>query len=214
MNTRLIWSALARILIATAVLAMPQFVRASSLDRFAEFIATTLTASGEFEQRVFDRNKKLVQESKGTLSFSRPGRFRWTYVKPYAQVIVGDGTRVWIYDEDLNQVTVKKLDQALGSTPAALLAGNNEAVKAFRLADRGLRDGLEWLDATPRDKDSSFSRISMGFGFSGLEAMELVDSFGQVTMLRFSTFRRNAPIDAATFRFSPPKGADVIGDSK
>ncbi len=174
----------------------------------------TLTASGEFEQKVFDRNRKLVQESRGNLSFSRPGRFRWTYVKPYAQLIVGDGTRVWIYDEDLNQVTVKKLDQALGSTPAALLAGNNEAVKAFKLTDRGLRDGLEWLDATPRDKDSSFSRISMGFGFSGLESMELVDGFGQLTLLRFSTFRRNAPVDPGTFRFSPPKGADVIGDSK
>jgi len=194
--------------------AMPQIARASSLDRFAEFIATTLTASGEFEQRVFDRNKRLVQESRGMLSFSRPGRFRWTYVKPYAQLIVGDGVRVWIYDEDLNQVTIKKLDQALGSTPAALLAGNNEAVKAFKLADRGLRDGLEWLDATPRDKDSSFTRISLGFGFSGLETMELIDSFGQVTLLRFSAFRRNGPIEAATFRFSPPKGADVIGDSK
>jgi outer membrane lipoprotein carrier protein len=201
-------------LVAAAMFAMPQIARASSLDRFAEFIATTLTASGEFEQRVFDRNKRLVQESRGMLSFSRPGRFRWTYVKPYAQLIVGDGVRVWIYDEDLNQVTIKKLDQALGSTPAALLAGNNEAVKAFKLADRGLRDGLEWLDATPRDKDSSFTRISLGFGFSGLETMELIDSFGQVTLLRFSAFRRNGPIDAATFRFSPPKGADVIGDSK
>jgi outer membrane lipoprotein carrier protein len=201
-------------LVAAAMFAMPQIARASSLDRFAEFIATTLTASGEFEQRVFDRNKRLVQESRGMLSFSRPGRFRWTYVKPYAQLIVGDGVRVWIYDEDLNQVTIKKLDQALGSTPAALLAGNNEAVKAFKLADRGLRDGLEWLDATPRDKDSSFTRISLGFGFSGLETMELIDSFGQVTLLRFSAFRRNGPIDAAMFRFSPPKGADVIGDSK
>lgn len=203
-----------RMLFAVASLAIPQVVWATSLDRFAEFIATTLTASGEFEQKVFDRNKKLVQESRGTLSFSRPGRFRWTYVKPYAQLIVGDGTRVWIYDEDLSQVTVKKLDQALGSTPAALLAGNNEAVKAFKLSDRGMRDGLEWLDATPRDKDSSFSRISMGFGFSGLEAMELVDGFGQLTMLRFSTFKRNGAIDASTFRFSPPKGADVIGESK
>ena len=201
-------------LLAVVALVMPHIGWATSLDRFAEFIATTMTASGEFEQKVFDRNNKLVQESRGTLSFSRPGRFRWTYVKPYAQLIVGDGARVWIYDEDLNQVTVKKLDQALGSTPAALLAGNNEAVKAFKLSDRGMRDGLEWLDAAPRDKDSSFSRISMGFGFSGLEAMELVDGFGQLTILRFSAFRRNNPLDAATFRFSPPKGADVIGDSK
>jgi outer membrane lipoprotein carrier protein len=203
-----------RLIVVAVLYALPQIVWASSLDRFAEFIATTLTATGEFEQKVFDRNKKLVQESRGSLSLSRPGRFRWSYVKPYPQLIVGDGSRVWIYDEDLNQVTVKKLDQALGSTPAALLAGNNEAVKAFKLSDRGVRDGLEWLDAVPRDRDSSFSRISLGFGFSGLDSMELVDGFGQITLLRFSTFRRNAPIDASTYRFSPPKGADVIGETK
>lgn len=200
--------------LAAALLAVPGIAAATSLERFAEFIANTLTASGDFEQKVFDRNKKVVQESRGTLSFSRPGRFRWAYLKPYPQLIVGDGTRVWIYDEDLNQVTVKKLDLALGSTPAALLAGNNEAIKAFKLTDRGTRDGLEWMEATPRDKDSSFSRISMGFGFSGIESMELVDGFGQTTVLRFTTFRRNPALDAALFRFSPPKGADVIGDAK
>ena len=200
--------------LAAALLVVPGIAAATSLERFAEFIATTLTASGEFEQKVFDRNRKVVQESRGSLSFSRPGRFRWTYLKPYPQVIVGDGTRVWIHDEDLNQVTVKKLDLAIGSTPAALLAGNNEAIKAFKLTDRGTRDGLEWMEATPRDQDSSFSRIGMGFGFSGIETMELVDGFGQTTVLRFTSFRRNPPLDAALFRFSPPKGADVIGDVK
>jgi outer membrane lipoprotein carrier protein len=200
-------------LVALSVVS-PLRVRASSLDRFNEFITGTQTATGEFDQTVVDRNKKQVQQSHGTLAFSRPGRFRWTYSKPTPQVLVGDGSKVWIYDEDLNQVTVKKLDQALGSTPAALLAGNNEATKAFTLTDKGTRDGLEWLDAAPRGADSTFSRISMGFGASGIEAMELVDSFGQTTELKFRNLRRNPQIDAATFKFTPPKGADVLGDTK
>jgi len=186
--------------------------RASSLERFSEFISKTLTARGEFEQKIFDRNRKLLQESRGVLAFSRPGKFRWTYVKPYAQLIVGDGSRVWIYDEDLKQVTVKKLDQALGSTPAALLAGNNEAMRSFRLSDKGARDGLEWLEALPRDKEGSFEKIRMGFGSSGLEVMELLDSFGQTTVLRFVSLERNPKLDPGLFRFSPPRGADVIGD--
>jgi len=187
---------------------------ASSLDRFSEFINSTHTARGEFEQKIFDQNRRLVQESRGTLAFSRPGKFRWTYVSPYAQLIVGDGARVWVYDKDLNQVTVKKLGQALGSTPAALLAGNNEAMSAFRISDQGEKGGLEWLEALPRDKEGNFERVRMGFGFSGPQVMEFVDSFGQTTVLRFTSFQRNPKLDAGQFRFSPPKGADVIGDVK
>jgi outer membrane lipoprotein carrier protein len=187
---------------------------AASLERFSEFISQTLTARGEFEQKIFDRNRKLLQESRGTLAFSRPGKFRWSYAKPYPQLIVGDGSRVWIYDEDLNQVTVRKLDQALGSTPAALLAGSNEAMRAFRLSDQGAKGGLEWLEALPRNKEGNFERIRMGFGSSGLQVMELVDNFGQTTVLRFTSLQSNPKLDSGLFRFSPPKGADVIGDSQ
>ena len=197
---------------AVASLALPSVSPASSLERFSQFITATHTAQGKFEQKIFDGNRRLLQESSGVLAFSRPGKFRWTYFKPYAQVIVGDGRKVWIYDEDLKQVTVKKLDQALGSTPAALLAGNNEAMRAFRLTDKGAKDGIEWLEAVPRDKEGSFERIRMGFGESGLRQMELVDSFGQTTVLRFNSLERNPKLDPALFRFSPPKGADVMGD--
>jgi len=196
------------------LLALPLSASSASLERFSEFINQTLTARGEFEQKIFDRNRRLLQESRGVLAFSRPGKFRWTYVKPYAQLIVGDGSRVWIYDEDLKQVTVKKLDQALGSTPAALLAGNNEAMRAFNLSDQGTKGGLEWLEALPRDKEGNFEKIRMGFGFSGLEVMELFDGFGQTTVLRFMSLQRNPKLDPGLFRFSPPKGADVIGDFK
>jgi outer membrane lipoprotein carrier protein len=185
---------------------------AAGVDRLSQFMSSTLTATGEFEQRVYDREHKLVQESRGSLAFARPGMFRWTYSKPYPQIIVGDGARVWVYDEDLNQVTVRKLDQALGATPAALLAGSGDALKAFVLKDAGARDGLEWVEAVPREKESGFERIRMGFGFSGPERMELTDSFGQTTELRFNALQRNPRVDPALFRFVPPKGADVVGD--
>ncbi|OFZ88923.1 MAG: outer membrane lipoprotein carrier protein LolA [Betaproteobacteria bacterium RBG_16_64_18] len=196
-----------------AVLALqPLAVLASSLDRFAQFLSTTQSAKGEFEQKVVDQGGRIVQQSRGTLAFKRPGKFRWTYVKPYAQIIVGDGTRVWIYDEDLRQVTVRRVDQALTSTPAALLAGNNEAMRAFRISDEGEKDGLEWLEAVPRDKEGGFERVRMGFGSGGLEAMEFYDSFGQITLLRFTSLARNPGLDPSTFRFSPPKGADIVGE--
>jgi outer membrane lipoprotein carrier protein len=185
---------------------------AAGVDRLNQFMSSTQAATGEFEQRIYDRERKLVQASRGNLAFLRPGKFRWTYSKPYSQLIVGDGARVWIYDEDLNQVTVRKLDQALGATPAALLAGANDALKAFALKDEGAADGLEWVAAIPRDKDSTFERIRMGFGRSGLERMELTDVFGQTTELRFRTLQRNPRVDPALFQFAPPKGADVVGD--
>ena len=184
----------------------------TSLTRFALFIAQTQSGRAEFEQRVTDRNGKLIQQASGSFSFQRPGRFRWQYGKPYAQLIVSDGARVWIHDEDLNQVTVKRLDQALGSTPAALLAGNLDALKSFALTDQGAREGLEWLQAVPQSKEGGYERIRIGLGFSGPEVMELRDAFGQTTRLRFTAFVRNPVLDGNSFRFSPPKGADVIGD--
>jgi outer membrane lipoprotein carrier protein len=195
---------------ALAILVAP--AHAGGLDRLSQFMTGTQSATAEFEQRIHARDGKVVQASRGTLALARPGKFRWTYLKPYPQVIVGDGARIWIYDEDLRQVTVRKLDQALGATPAALLAGSNDALKAFVLKDDGAKDGLEWVEATPREKESSFERIRMGFGFSGLERMQLTDTFGQTTDLRFTAFQRNARIDPAQFRFVPPPGADVIGD--
>ena len=185
---------------------------AAGIDALRSFIAATASAQGEFKQQVYDRKHKLTQEASGTLAFQRPGKFRWTYAKPYAQLIVGDGAKVWVYDEDLNQVTVRQLDRALGSTPAALLAGSNDFERAFVVSERGQKDGLEWVEAVPREKDSNFETIRMGFGFSGLEIMELADSFGQTTVLKFTALHRNPKLNAALFTFVPPKGADVIGN--
>lgn len=204
--------AILRWLAAVAVVAACLPAEAGSLERFQAFIRTTQSARGDFEQRVYDRNRKLVQDSKGTFAFQRPGKFRWVFSKPYSQVIVGDGQRVWVYDPDLNQVTVRKLSTALGATPAALIAGNADIEQAFVFTDTGEADGLQWLDAKPREKDAGFERIRMGFGLAGIDAMELVDQFGQTTQLKFSNLQRNPALEPGTFRFTPPKGADLLGE--
>jgi len=195
-----------------AALLAPALALAAGVERFQSYLRGTQTARADFEQKVFDRERKLVQESKGSFSFLRPGRFRWIYAQPYPQLIVGDGRRVWIYDEDLNQVTVRAMEKALGSTPAALLAGAADVERAFELADAGSRDGLEWLEAKPREREAGFERIRLGMGTLGVQAMELTDHFGQTTVLRFSNVVRNPQLDPASFRFVPPKGADVLGE--
>jgi outer membrane lipoprotein carrier protein len=198
--------------VLAAALCVPLLALAGGVERFRDYLRSTQTARADFEQRVFDRDKKLVQHSRGSFSLLRPGRFRWTYAQPYPQLIVGDGARVWIYDEDLNQVTVRAMAKALGSTPAALLAGAADVERAFALRDAGRRDGLEWVEATPREKEAGFERVLLGMGAAGVQAMELADHFGQTTVLRFSNIARNPALDAATFRFTPPKGADVLGE--
>ncbi|HXZ96382.1 MAG TPA: outer membrane lipoprotein chaperone LolA [Burkholderiales bacterium] len=199
---------------AAAIIALGSFspAHASSIDSLKEFIQHSATGKAQFNQELFDKNGHSVQKSSGTMEFSRPGKFRWSYEKPYAQLIVGDGEKLWVYDPELNQVTVKKLDQALGESPAALLAGSNEIEKDFRLKDDGTRNGLEWLQALPKTQESSFESIRMGFNKSGLQVMELRDRFGQTTVLHFSDLERNPRLNPELFKFTPPKGADIVGE--
>lgn len=194
------------------LLLSPAAAFAGGVEALRAFIGDTRTAKASFSQTVLDQNSKLRQKSEGTLVFSRPGKFRWVYQKPYEQLIVGDGSKLWIYDTDLEQVTVRKLGDALGSSPAALLAGSNEIEKFFTLKDVGVKDGLEWLEARPRDKESTFESVRMGFSGSTLAVMELKDAFGQTTLLKFSGLIKNPAVNANEFRFMPPKNADVITD--
>lgn len=187
-------------------------VHADGLAQLKQFMDGTRTARGSFTQQVFSKSGRKPQPASGTFAFSRPGKFRWTYEKPYAQLLVGDGAKLWAYDQELNQVTTKKLGQALGSTPAAILAGDNSLDKNFVLKDAGSADGLEWIEATPKAEDSSFERIRMGFAGGQLKAMLLNDNFGQTTSLLFGQIERNPSLDAGLFRFTPPKGADVVGE--
>jgi len=200
------------LLLCVPLLFSARAAEAQSLERFQSYLRTTQSARGEFTQQVFDKDGRLTQQSRGTFAFLRPGRFRWEYLKPHPQVIVGDGQKVWIYDVDLKQVTVRRAARALGSTPAALLAGSSDIERAFEMKEIGERHGLDWLEAVPRERESTFERIRLGFGTSGVEAMELADHFGQTTVLRFSDVERNPQIDPETFRFTPPQGADVLGE--
>lgn len=184
---------------------------ASSVTKLKNFMRQTQSAQAEFTQTVLDKARAPVQQASGTMAFARPGKFRWTYAKPYEQQIVGDGAKLWVYDTELNQVSVKDLDQALGNSPAALLAGSNEIEKAFNIKDIGQNQGLEWLEATAKTQESNFDSIRMGFNKDTLEVMELKDNFGQTTVIRFSKLKRNPRLNPTLFKFTPPKGVDIIG---
>jgi outer membrane lipoprotein carrier protein len=198
--------------IACSALLLIASAGAANVETLKSYLRETSSASAEFSQVVFDRNMRKLQETSGTMQFSRPGRIRWSYEKPYEQLIVGDGVKLWVYDKDLNQVTVKSIAQAIGGSPAALLAGSNDIEKDFRLNAGGMESGLDWLEAVPRGTESTFQKVRMGFGKSGLEAMELADGFGQLTIVRFSRIERNPKLAPDLFRFTPPPGADVISD--
>jgi len=184
--------------------------QADAVDELRAFLAQTKTARGEFTQQVTRGTAQAAPPSSGTFTFERPGRFRWTYQRPYEQVLVADGDRLFLYDKDLNQVTVKTITAALPASPASILFGGNEFERDFVVKDDGVRDGVAWLVATPRAKDSPFERIEIGFRDGVPAAMQLKDSFGQVSRLTFSRFERNAKVDAQLFRFVPPAGADVL----
>lgn len=173
----------------------------------------TQTFKAAFHQKLLDQNFQVVQEASGSMMFQRPGKFRWIYEKPYQQLIVGDGKRVWFYDQDLNQVTVRQLDLAIGNSPAALLAGSSAIENDFNLAEIQIEDEIDWLEATPKHKETNFELIRMGFAKTGeLREMILRDNFGQFTLLVFSEINFNPNLAIELFQFDPPSGADVISD--
>ena len=208
-------TAIARFWSSSAAFAalLPLAAAAGGLDDFLAFNAATKTATARFEQQVMDRAGKVVENGAGTFVFARPGKFRWSYEKPNKQVLVGDGARLWIHDPDLNQVTVKRMDKAISSTPAALLAGRDDITALFTLRDGGSASGLNWVEATPKEKDTGFERVRLGLQGKTLAAMELHDQLGGRTMLRFTDLKANASVSPDTFTFKPPPGADVMEDS-
>jgi len=197
-----------------AALVFAGAAHAGALDQFKTFVATTKAARGEFTQQQIKKSEasKTAPLSTGTFLFARPGKFIWTYQKPYEQLLQADGESLYIYDKDLNQVTVKKLGNALGSSPAAILFGSNDLEKNFTLSEAGSRNGLEWLDAKPKAQDSTFQMISIGLRNGTPEAMELHDAFGSTSVLSFKKFEKNPSISATTFKFVMPKGADVFSN--
>jgi outer membrane lipoprotein carrier protein len=205
-------SFVARICAVLSLALLTLGVDAATLDRLRSFVRETQTLRATFDQTVYDRSGRKLQQASGELSIVRPGKFRWSVQKPYKQLLVGDGERVWVYDEDLKQVVTRRNDQALGNTPAALLAGTAEVEAAFDWRELPPADGLDWLAATPKSKESSFSEIRLGFDGVGLAALELADNFGQRTVIRLTNVERNPRIPPDQLRFTPPKGVDVITD--
>ena len=198
-----------RILVAAALLVfsalfalLPAIVCASALDQFKSYVANTKSASGDFTQRqvkMIDGSVKISNPSIGTFVFASPGKFIWTYHKPYQQIIKADGETLYLYDKDLNQVTTRKLGNALASSPAAILFGSNGLEKSFTLKEVGTKNGLEWLEATPQTRDTSFEKIGIGMRNGLPEAMELRDSFGQVSLLTFKNFEINSKANSEKY---------------
>jgi outer membrane lipoprotein carrier protein len=193
---------------------------ASGTEQLKAFVAQVHAAKGEFSQRQENTARAgasapqgqpaLTGASSGTFIFSRPGKFVWAYSKPYEQVLQSDGNKLYVWDKDLNQVTVRPLGGALGASPAAILFGSNEVDKNFTLRDTGVKDGIDWLELTPKTKDTQFQSVSIGFKDGNLKAMKLHDVFGNVTLLTFDNIQKNPSLPAGQFKFVMPKGADVI----
>lgn len=190
---------------------------ASGLDALENFVRNARSGRAEFTQVVTaparEGQTARSKQSSGTFEFQRPGRFRFIYKKPFEQTIVADGQTLWLHDVDLNQVTARRQSQVLGSTPAAVIASAPDLDtlrKDFDLAAAPDRDGLQWVSATPRNRDGQISRVRVGLRGNELAALEILDGFGQRSMLTFTKMELNVALPEATFQFKPPAGADVM----
>lgn len=185
-----------------------------ALASLRHFYATVETYHARFRQTVLDEGLNLIQETSGELWIKRPGLFRWEYDPPYRQTIVGDGERVWVYDHDLEQITVRKADRALGDTPALLLAGRGDLERDFTLEELGRQGKLDWVRMVPRNKDGGYEDIRIGFAGKRLVTLELVDGLGQVTRIHLSDQAEGGAPPAGTFRFEPPPGIDILREEE
>jgi outer membrane lipoprotein carrier protein len=193
---------------------LPIAAGAGGIEQLHRFLGSTTTATGAFEQVVLSASGKKPKKSSGLFAMQRPGKFRWTYEKPYRQLLVSDGVKMWSFDPEMNQVAVSKLGAAFGGSPAALLAGR-DLEQNFELLDlppNTAPNGIDFVEAKPKSADASFERMSLGFANGVPVKMEVHDKFGQITQIAFSRFDVNQSLPATTFQFVPPKGADVVGD--
>jgi len=204
--------------VVVAVAATPFAFSANDAPRSAEagqwlqnYLAGFTSFQADFHQRSSNAAGDRTQESSGTLYLQKPGRFRWDYKEPDHQLIVSDGAKIWLYDVDLEQVTVKTVDDSLSTTPALLLAGKSSITDSFDVTRIGSREGIDWLQLVPRRNDTDFVELRLGFGAGELKLMELKDKLQQSTRIEFSSIRRNPRLAGDLFTFVPPPGVDVIG---
>jgi outer membrane lipoprotein carrier protein len=201
----------ALILFFLCALVAPAFA-ANGPDRLHAFLDEVRTLRAEFQQSVFDEDDRPLDDASGMVYIERPGRFRWDYSEPYAQEIVGDGEKVWIYDSELEQVTVRPLGDALGDTPVMLLSSDRPVEQSFEVRAIDGPDGYEWAGLRPLGEQMSFTEIRLGFDGDTLRVMELKDAFGQLTRLRFAKVERNPTLAPSLFQFTPPDGADIFSN--
>ncbi|HHH43051.1 MAG TPA: outer membrane lipoprotein chaperone LolA [Gammaproteobacteria bacterium] len=186
---------------------------AGAADRLETYFADLQTFQADFEQSVVDSNGEQVQHSKGKVWIQKPGRFRWDYRTPYRQLIVADGKRLWTWDEDLEQATVKPVDDALSSTPAMLLSGLRPLAEVVQWSELERNDGRRWYSLSPRQSDSAVEQVRLAFAANQLSVIEVSDSFGNQTRIVFSAVQRNRKLDPGLFRLELPAGTDIIGDT-
>ena len=202
--------------LTAAVLAFSSMLaHADAVDTLKDFIRDVKTGRAQFTQTVTSPDGVKKKTSSGSFEFARPNRFRFAYAKPFEQLIVADGQKVWIFDADLNQASSRKFSSALGATPAALLAGgsldNDFDLAPVSVKDAAAsKDGLAWVQATPKVKEGAFKSVRVGFRGKDLAAVEIIDAFDQRSLLQFSQFTAGVHLPDDTFRFTPPAGADVI----
>lgn len=202
-----------RYLLLLLSLLLPLPVWAAQPAQVQRYFQDLQSLRADFIQRVFDERSQIVQSSSGQMLMQKPGKFRWNYRTPAEQVIVADGDRLWAYDVDLAQVTVRKLDKALSATPLALLSGAAPIEDTFTVGEARNRDGLAWYELTPKQSQPEFRLLRVAFKAELLVTLELEDGFGQRTRLDFQKLERNPALDPALLKFAPPPGVDVVGDA-
>ena len=199
-------------LLAALLLCQPAQADATPIEQLKAFLHASASFAADFQQVSLDKTGHPAQSSTGKFYLSRPGKFRWNYQKPFVQEIVSNGGEVWFYDADLEQVTVKKLDDSLGSTPALLLTGQVNIDEKFKLEEQGKDNGMNWIRLAPKDEENGFKYILIGLNGGQLAGMELSDNFGQLTRVYFSNIQINPKLSESLFNFVAPKGADVFGN--
>ena len=206
---------LSRYFIALLAMCLPLTLMAteSATEKLTVFVQTVITFKAKFSQTVLDPNGEVLEKAQGLFILERPGKFRWDYQEPYPQHIVADGERIWFYDVDLEQVTVKSQLEALADTPATLLSGETLPADKYLLMDIPSEDGLSWVELIPKDVESNFQTITLAFDKHGLQQMIMKDSFDQKTRLTFSQTAENPELPEDAFVFIPPQGVDVVGEA-
>ena len=179
------------------------------LDHFLEGLETY---SAAFQQQLFNESGEALEKSTGVFYLRIPGMFHWAYYEPYSQMIISNGITLWIYDEDLEQVIIRNMGESLGQSPAAILGGNEKIEDHYVVIDAGKEEGLEWMELTPRDVDSQYNSIKLGFEGNHLKKMLLLDNLGQKNLITFLDTKRNTKLNLELFDFTPPKDCDVIDE--